>query len=107
MKKYLGVPLVLVLASALSSCGTTKEDKEIEIAIEKACKTVLDINGSVAVSGGAPGAFAELARLDARYLPLLMSVSDWFQSLPRAIDTQEPVKSPPSPDALVNFCAAE
>ena len=99
--------VLLVLASALSSCGTTNEDKEIEIAIEKACKTVLDINGSVAVSGGAPGAFAELARLDARYLPLLMSVSDWFQSLPRAIDTQGPVKSPPFPDALVNFCTAE
>ena len=99
--------VLLVLASALSSCGTTNEGKEIEIAIEKACKTVLDINGSVAVSGGAPGAFAELARLDARYLPLLMSVSDWFQSLPRAIDTQGPVKSPPFPDALVNFCTAE
>ena len=107
MKKYLGVLLILVLASAMSSCGTTNEDKEIEIAIEKACKTVLDTNGSVAVSGGAPGAFAELARLDARYLPLLISVSDWFQSLPSAIDTQGPLKSPPFPDALLKFCMAE
>ena len=99
--------VLLVLASVLSSCGTTNEDRDIQLAIEKACKTVLDTKGAVAVSGGAPGAFAELARLDARYLPLLMSVSDWFQSLPKAIDTKGPVKSPPFPDALVNFCTAE
>ena len=98
--------ILLVLASVLSSCGTTSEDKEIEVAIEKACKTVININGGVSVSGGAAGAFAELARLDAQYLPLLISFSDWWQSQLRAIDTQGPPKYQPFPDALVNFCKA-
>jgi hypothetical protein len=98
--------VLLAIASVLSSCGTTGEDKEIEVAIEKACKTVININGGVSVSGGAGGAFAELARLDARYLPLLVSFSDWWQSQPRAIDTQGPPKYPPFPDALRNFCKA-
>ena len=98
--------ILLVLASVLSSCGTTNEDKEIEVAIEKACKTVINVNGGVSVSGGAGGAFAELARLDARYLPLLISFSDWWQTQPRLIDTQGPPKYLPFPDALVNFCMA-
>ncbi len=97
---------LLALASVLSSCGTTKEDKEIEVAIEKACTAVININGGVSVNGGAAGAFAELARLDARYLPLLISYSDWWQSQPRAIDTQGLPKYPPFPDALRNFCKA-
>ena len=104
LKRFL---LLIVLATVLSSCGTANENEKIEVAIDKACKTILSINGTVAVSGGASGAFAELARLDPEYLPLLISVSDWFQSLPRAIDTQGPVKSPPFPDAVVDFCTSE
>ena len=99
--------MLLVLASLLSSCGTRNEDQEIEAAINKACGTILDVNGGVGVSGGAPGAFAELARLDAQYLPLLISISDWFQNIPRAIDTQGTAKFSPFPDALVNFCTSK
>ena len=97
--------LLVVLASVLSSCGTTNEDKEIEVAIEKACKTVININGGVSVSGGAGGAFAELARLDARYLPLLISFSDWWQEH-IVYGVSGPPKYLPFPDALVNFCKA-
>ncbi len=103
LKRFL---VLFVLASVLSSCGTTDDDKEIEVAIEKACETVINVNGGVSVSGGAGTAFAELARLDARYLPLLISFSDWWQSQPRLIDNSGPVKYLPFPDALVNFCKA-
>jgi hypothetical protein len=97
--------LLVVLASVLSSCGTANEDKEIEVAIEKACKTVININGGVSVSGGAGGAFAELARLDARYLPLLISFSDWWQEH-IVYGVSGPAKYLPFPDALVDFCKA-
>jgi len=97
--------VLLVLASVVSSCGTTSKDKELEIAIEKACETVINpVTGGVSVSGGAFTAFAELARLDARYLPLLISFSDWWQSQRRALDNPGPIKYPPFPDALIYFC---
>ena len=102
MLKRLGI--VLALVTVLSSCSSANEEKEIDIAIDKACKTIVNVSGGVSVSGGASAAFAELARLDARYLPLLISFSDWWQSQPRAIDTQGPAKYPPFPDALLNFC---
>ena len=97
--------LLVVLASVLSSCGTTDDDKEIEVAIEKACETVINVNGGVSVSGGAGTAFAELARLDARYLPLLISFSDWWQAH-IVYDVSGFPTYPPFPDALVNFCKA-
>ena len=99
--------VLILLASALTSCGTTNKDKEIDVAVEKACKTIININGGVSVSGGAGTAFAELARLDARYIPLLVSFSDWWQSIGSAIETQGPVKYPPFPEALKTFCSVK
>ena len=95
--------VLILLASALTSCGTTNKDKEIEVAVEKACKTIINVNGGVSVSGGAGTAFAELARLDARYLPLLISFSDWWQAH-IVYDDSGLAKYLPFPDALVNFC---
>ena len=99
--------ILIVLASVLSSCGAPNKENELEMAIEKACKTIININGEVSVSGGADRAFAELARLDARYLPLLISFSDWWQSIPSAINTQGPVKYPPFPESLEKFCSVK
>jgi len=96
--------VLFVLAAVLSSCSTTDNDKKIEVAIEKACETIINVNGGVSVSGGAFTAFADLARLDARYLPLLISFSDWWQSGRRALDNPGPVKYVPFPDALIYFC---
>lgn len=87
----------------LSSCGTSNEKKEINVAIRLACESILGKNGNIVISPTADKAFAKLARLDARYLPLLISFDDWWQATTKASESLNP-KYPQFPDVLVDFC---